>query len=43
VLFHPRYAGESFITSPLRFALRSLPDLPKAAREFRPQITRRKS
>ncbi len=41
VLFHPRRSGESFIRSPLRFAVRSLPDLPKAFREFRPRARRR--
>jgi glycosyltransferase involved in cell wall biosynthesis len=35
VLFWNREAGQSFITSPLRFALRSLPDLGRAVREFR--------
>lgn len=37
VLFWNREAGKSFIQSPLRFALRSLPDLWLAVREFRPQ------
>lgn len=35
VLFWNREAGESFITSPLRFSLRSLRDLPYAFTEFR--------
>ncbi len=35
VLFWNREAGQSFITSPLRFALRSLRDLPYAFLEFR--------
>jgi phenylacetate-CoA ligase len=35
VLFSDRHSGQSFIRSPLRFALRSLPDLPKAFWEFR--------
>jgi phenylacetate-CoA ligase len=35
VLFWNRHAGTSFITSPLRFGLRSLVDLPNAFREFR--------
>lgn len=35
VLFWNREAGESFITSPLRFSIRSLKDLPHAVREFR--------
>lgn len=35
VLFWNREAGESFITSPLRFSLRSLRDLPYAFMEFR--------
>ncbi len=35
VLFWNRNAGESFITSPFRFGLRSLGDLPRAVREFR--------
>ena len=34
VLFWRRQAGESFITSPFRFGLRSLLDLPGAALEF---------
>ena len=40
VLFWNREAGESFITSPLRFSLRSLQDLPHAFMEFR--VNRRK-
>lgn len=35
VLFWNRVAGQSFIRSPFRFGLRSLTDLPHAAREFR--------
>lgn len=35
VLFWNREAGESFITSPLRFSIRSLRDLPYAFVEFR--------
>lgn len=35
VLFWNRLAGESFIRSPFRFALRSLTDLPRAFWEFR--------
>src|SRR5262249_11149016 len=35
VLFWNRQAGQSFITSPFRFGLRSLGDLPRAVREFR--------
>lgn len=35
VLFWNREAGQSFISSPLRFALRSIPDLGRAVREFR--------
>jgi glycosyltransferase involved in cell wall biosynthesis len=35
VLFWNRHAGRSFITSPFRFGLKSLGDLPRAAREFR--------
>jgi len=35
VLFWNREAGQSFITSPLRFSLRSLKDLPHAFVEFR--------
>ena len=35
VLFWDRRAGESFIHSPLRFAIRSLTDLPRAVWEFR--------
>jgi len=35
VLFWNREAGESFITSPLRFSIRSLRDLPYAFLEFR--------
>lgn len=35
VLFWKRHAGESFIRSPLRFALAALPDLPRAFWEFR--------
>ena len=35
VLFWDRHAGESFIRSPLRFAARSLTDLPRAVWEFR--------
>jgi phenylacetate-CoA ligase len=35
ILFWDRHAGESFISSPLRFGLSSLQDLPKAFWEFR--------
>jgi len=35
ILFWDRHAGESFIRSPLRFAARSLTDLPRAFWEFR--------
>jgi glycosyltransferase involved in cell wall biosynthesis len=38
VLFWNRHTGESFITSPMRFGLRSLRDLPRAVREFRPGV-----
>jgi phenylacetate-CoA ligase len=41
VLFWNRHAGTSFITSPLRFGLRSLVDLPNAFREFRLENRRR--
>jgi phenylacetate-CoA ligase len=43
VLFWNRHAGVSFITSPLRFGLRSLVDLPNAFREFRLENRRRPS
>jgi phenylacetate-CoA ligase len=35
ILFWDRHAGQSFISSPLRFGLSSLPDLPRAFWEFR--------
>ncbi len=35
ILFWDRHAGESFISSPLRFGLSSLSDLPRAFWEFR--------
>jgi phenylacetate-CoA ligase len=41
VLFWNRHAGTSFITSPLRFGLHSLVDLPNAFREFRLEKRRR--
>jgi phenylacetate-CoA ligase len=41
VLFWNRHAGVSFITSPLRFGLNSLVDLPNAFREFRLENPRR--
>ncbi|MDP8255461.1 MAG: glycosyltransferase family 2 protein [Candidatus Alcyoniella australis] len=40
IVFDPRFAGQSFITSPLRFALKSLVDLPLALWRFR--IVRRR-
>jgi len=40
VLFWNRQAGQSFITSPFRFGLRSLGDLPRAVREFRVRAPR---